>query len=127
ATTDDFMLLDRKGEILYGSNKDYQADTFELKVPKESEKVLISNVQLLNKNKYLVLTEKLADTDLVLVYVDPLVELNQSTTQLTFSYYLLVVIIILLSAIVSLVLANMLIKPIKQLIKTTEAITKGDT
>jgi signal transduction histidine kinase len=28
---------------------------------------------------------------------------------------------------VSLVLANMLIKPIKQLIKTTEAITKGDT
>lgn len=84
-------------------------------------------MQLLNKNKYLVLTEKLADTDLVLVYVDPLVELNQSTTQLTFSYYLLVVIIILLSAIVSLVLANMLIKPIKQLIKTTEAITKGDT
>lgn len=127
ATTDDFMLLDRKGEILYGSNKEYQADTFELKVPKESEKVLISNVQLLNKNKYLVLTEKLADTDLVLVYVDPLVELNQSTTQLTFSYYLLVVIIILLSAIVSLVLANMLIKPITQLIKTTEAITKGDT
>ena len=44
ATTDDFMLLDRKGEILYGSNKDYQADTFELKVPKESEKVVASRI-----------------------------------------------------------------------------------
>ena len=127
ATTDDFMILNRKGELLYGSNESYTTDVFELKVPKEAGKVLISNVQLLNQSKYLILTEKLADNNLVLVYIDPLVELNQSTTQLTISYYLLVVLIVLLSAIVSFILANMLIKPIKQLIKTTKAITKGDT
>lgn len=127
ATSDDFMILDGKKKLLYTSSPKFNVDTFDLAIPSQAEEVLISNVELLNETKYLVLTEKMGKSGLILVYVDPLVELNQSTAHLTFSYYLLVGLIILMSALVSFVLANMLIKPIKQLIKTTEDITQGKT
>ena len=122
---ENFFLVDNKDNILYSAEPNLPKEKLTIELPPKEDIVQISDVQLVNNKKYLLLSEKIPDRNFGVVLVDPLVELTKNMEEFKMIYRFLLIGIIIASAIVSFLLANMLIKPIKQLIKTTEDISKG--
>ncbi|MGX7013234.1 HAMP domain-containing sensor histidine kinase [Vagococcus silagei] len=121
-----FMIFSKSGENLYTSNTALKNWKFEKEFPTKEGKLLISDIHGEPKNRYLILTEKIPNSPYYLAYIDPLKDYNRTNQELKMMYFMLLIAITFLSALIALLLANMLVRPIKQLIRVTTDITKGE-